>query len=308
MMSKLSNLTTEARNKQTMNIDDLSTEEILTVINNEDMKIAKKVQQVIPEIKQTVDAVYHSLKNGGKLFYIGAGTSGRIGILDAVECPPTFSTPPDLVQAVIAGGISAIEKAVEGAEDDEQQGAKDLKERDVTSLDVVIGIAASGRTPYVIGALKYANKVGATTVSLSSNKNAVISQHADIQIEVITGPEVLTGSTRMKAATAHKLILNMITTTSMIKIGKVYENLMVDVKVSNQKLKERAENILSIITGITNEQAKKVLKKSNYEVKPAIIMVKTGVHFTEAKQLIQQANGFVRKALDLAAKGGYKVD
>lgn len=300
MMNNISKLRTEARNQSSTNIDQLATDEILRVINNEDLLVAQKVQEVIPSIQEAVDAVYASLKNGGRLFYVGAGTSGRIGILDAVECPPTFSTPPHLVQALIAGGMGAIEKAVEGAEDDESQGVKDLQERQLTPEDIVMGIAASGRTPYVIGALKYANEIGANTVSLTSNIGSEISQHANIQIEVETGPEVLTGSTRMKAATAHKIILNMITTTTMIKMGKVYENLMVDVKATNQKLRERAQNILATITSVTKEQAESFLEKSDYQVKPAIIMIETGVDFAEAKEYLQEADGFVREAILLA--------
>ncbi|OCA85992.1 N-acetylmuramic acid 6-phosphate etherase [Bacillus sp. FJAT-27225] len=307
-MNKISTLTTETRNMNSINLDNMSTGEILHLINREDMTVANSVQKVLPEIETTVTAVYNSLKQGGKLFYVGAGTSGRIGILDAVECPPTFSTPPDLVQAVMAGGIKAIEKAVEGAEDDEQLAVKDLEERNVTELDVVVGIAASGRTPYVIGALKYAKSIGATTVSLSCNENSDISQYADVIIEVITGPEILTGSTRMKAATAHKLILNMITTTSMIKIGKVYENLMIDLKVSNYKLKERAKNILSAITDIQYQKAEEVLEKTNYEIKPAIVMIKTGVTLQDAKVYIEQANGYVRKAIDIALNESNEYD
>lgn len=301
-MENLSMLTTEKRNENSMNIDNMSTMEVLTLINNEDMSVAEKVRENLPQIEEVIDVVCHSFKKGGRLFYVGAGTSGRIGILDAVECPPTFSTSPDLVQGVMAGGMKAIEKAVEGAEDKEEIGALDLMDKNLTELDVVIGIAASGRTPYVIGALDYANKIGASTVSLSSNENAIISQHADIKIEVLTGPEVITGSTRMKAATAHKLILNMITSTSMIKIGKVYENLMVDVSVSNKKLKERAKGILSTITNISHEKAEEYLEITSFEVKPAIVMVKTGASLQRAKDYISEADGFVRRAIELAEK------
>lgn len=304
-MNKLSVLITEMRNEHSTNIDTMTTSEILTVMNEEDKRIALAVQAVLPQVEQAVDMIYQSLKNGGRLFYVGAGTSGRLGILDAVECPPTFSTPPDLVQAVIAGGSGAIEKAIEGAEDNEKLGAQDLKDRDLLEVDVVVGIAASGRTPYVAGALQYANRIGASTISLSSNKNAIISRLADVSIEVITGPEVITGSTRMKAATAHKQILNMLTTTTMIKMGKVYENLMVDVKVSNEKLMERAISIVSTITGVTDDQASETLKITENEVKPAIVMLKAGVSLEEAKAAIHTANGFVRKAIEIAlAKGG----
>lgn len=303
-MNKLLTLTTEMRNKNSINIDNMSTGEILSTINDEDRTVAEKVREVLPQIEETVERINHSLKLGGKLFYIGAGTSGRIGILDAVECPPTFSTSPDVVQGVMAGGMKAFEKAAEGVEDNEAMGASDLEERGITELDVVIGIAASGRTPYVIGALKHANQLGANTVSLASNEDAEISKHADINIEVITGPEILTGSTRMKAATAHKMILNMITTASMIKMGKVYENLMVDLKASNQKLRERAKSIVSMITGVTHDHAESILEKANYEVKPTIVMIKANVTIYEAKKFINQANGFVRKAIEFALQGG----
>lgn len=306
-MKKISTLMTEMRNPNSMAIDTMSTMDILKTINTEDMTVAQKVREVLSEVEEVVDIVQDRLKRGGKLFYVGAGTSGRIGIQDAVECPPTFSTPPTVVQAVIAGGTGAFVEAVEGAEDDEALGASDLKERNLTALDVVVGIAASGRTPYVIGALKYAQEVGAVTVSLANNKNSVISQYAQINIEVATGPEVLTGSTRMKAATAQKMILNMITTASMIKMGKVYENLMVDLKVSNQKLKERAKNIVSTITEVSVEKAKVVLEKTNYEVKPAIVMIKADVTFEEAKKYIQEADGFVREAIRLANGGGNRL-
>ncbi|GAA0323718.1 N-acetylmuramic acid 6-phosphate etherase [Bacillus carboniphilus] len=298
-MDNISKLTTELRNERTMNIDNMSTIDMLRVINEEDQKVALAVNKVLPQVKETVEAVVESLSKGGRLFYVGAGTSGRIGILDAVECPPTYSTPPELVQAVMAGGSGAMEKAAEGAEDQEEQGAKDLEARGLTELDVVIGIAASGRTPFVAGALKYARKLGAKAVSLTSNENSIISQFADIKIEVATGPEVVTGSTRMKAATAHKMILNMISTTSMIKVGKVYENLMVDLHVSNKKLEQRAKNIVSTITGVSVEEAGEALAKTNFEVKPAIVVVKTGVSFEKAKELIEEANGFVRKAIEL---------
>lgn len=299
-MSRLNQLTTELRNEQTKNIDNMTTKEVLEVINNEDDQIPKAVAKVLPEVEQTVHAVVQAFRNDGRLFYVGAGTSGRIGILDAVECPPTFSTPSHLVQGIIAGGKEAIEHAVEGAEDDESLGKRDLQTRNLAGQDVVVGIAASGRTPYVKGALQYAKQIGATTVSLTSNQRAAISEFADIAIEVVTGPEILTGSTRMKAATAHKQILNMITTTSMIKIGKVYENLMVDLKVSNEKLLERAINIITTVTKASYDQAKNVLCQANYEVKPAIVMIKTNASYQEAISYIERANGYVRDAIQMA--------
>src|SRR5699024_5969582 len=271
-MEGLTTLKTEQRNPQTMELDQMNTAHILNTMNQADMLVAKKVQDVLPQIEDAVELIYTSLKQGGTLFYVGAGTSGRLAILDAVECPPTFSTPPKMVQGVIAGGDQAFIKAVEGAEDDERVGEADLRERDLTEIDVVVGIAASGRTPYVTGALKYAQSIGASTVSLTSNKDAKISQHEDVKIEVITGPAVLRGSTRLAAATTQKFILNMLSTTTMIKVGKVYENLMVDVKVSNFKLKERAKNIIATITGVSIERAGIILDKANLEVKPAIVM------------------------------------
>lgn len=302
-MENISKLATEKRNENSFKIDNMSTIEILTVMNEEDMTVAQKVRDILPQISETVDLVQAAFKQGGRLFYVGAGTSGRLGILDAVECPPTFSTPPELVQGLIAGGMKAIEKAVEGAEDSEVIGETDLKERALTDKDVVVGIAASGRTPYVIGALKYANEIGAGTVSLSSNKDSIVGQYADIALEVESGAEVITGSTRLKAATAHKMILNMITSASMIKVGKVYENLMVDVSASNLKLRERAKGIVQTISGASYKEAEVNLEKSNYEVKTAIVMIESGVSYDEAKVYIEQAEGFVRKAIELAVEG-----
>lgn len=299
-LANLTKLSTEQRNDRSTNIDNMSTKGILTLINDEDLNVAKCVQEVLEEIEKAVDVVYESMKSGGRLFYVGAGTSGRLGILDAVECPPTFGTSPNLVQAIMAGGLNAFEKAVEGAEDSPVMGKEDLIERNLASCDVVVGIAASGRTPYVIGALEYASQIGAQTISLTANKNSIISEYAAIKIEVETGPEVITGSTRMKAATAHKLILNMISSTVMIKLGKVYENLMVDVSVSNEKLEERAKGIIQTITQQSYEETEKYLGLTNKEVKPAIVMMKANVDYEAAKDYIEQANGFVRKAIELA--------
>lgn len=304
-MDELSKLTTEMRNERTMHIDRMSTSDILTAINNEDMTVAHRVQQVLPEIEKAVDIVCSALKQGGRLIYVGAGTSGRIGNMDAVECPPTFSTRPDLVQAVMAGGSQAVEQAVESAEDNQQLGARDLEMRGLKAVDVVLGIAASGRTPYVIGALKHARAAGAAAIALTSNANSEMSAYADVSIEVVTGPEVITGSTRMKAATAHKLVLNMITTTAMIKMGKVYENLMVDLKVSNHKLQKRARNIVCAITGVSAAEAERILISAHYQVKPAIMMIKTGVDYVKAAALIDEAAGFVRGAIELALQEGH---
>ncbi|MFB5195104.1 N-acetylmuramic acid 6-phosphate etherase [Neobacillus sp. KR4-4] len=297
MTENLELLTTESRNEQSMQIDTASPSDILRIMNEQDQLIALAVKDVLPDIEAAVQFVVESFKNGGRLIYCGAGTSGRLGVLDAVECPPTFSTDPEMVQGLIAGGERAFLKAVEGAEDQPEFGVNDLKEIGLTKDDTVIGIAASGRTPYVIGALRYARSIGAKTVALSCNRNAAISQEADQAIEVIVGPEVLTGSTRLKSGTAHKMILNMISTSSMILLGKAYENLMVDVHVSNQKLKERAIGIIRKITGVSYEQASETLEASNLQVKTAIVMIKTNTSKQKAEQLLIEANGYVKKAI-----------
>ncbi|WP_083256191.1 N-acetylmuramic acid 6-phosphate etherase [Domibacillus iocasae] len=297
-------LTTESRNTRTVHIDTADTKEILQIMNDEDMKVAHAVKEVLPQVERAVQFVLHSFKNGGRLIYMGAGTSGRLGVLDAVECPPTFSTSPDMVQGLMAGGEKAFIKAAEGAEDNEEAGQMDLINCRLTSNDTVVGLAASGRTPYVKGALKYAQKVGAKTVSISCNKEAPISQFADQSIEVIVGPEILTGSTRLKAATAQKMILNMISTASMLQMGKAYENLMVDVHVSNFKLKQRAVHTITRITNVSKKEAEGTLDLANNEVKPAIVMLKCGVTFGEAKELLKKAEGYVRKAIQFGSRKG----
>lgn len=300
-MENLSFLTTEESNCKTENLDEMSVIEILNIMNEEDQTIAYAVRQVISQVGEVVEKVVQAFQNGGRLIYIGAGTSGRIGVLDAVECPPTFSTSPEQVQAVLAGGEGAMFTAVEGAEDDMELGADDLKKIGLTSKDVVIGIAASGRTPYVKGALKYAGTCGAVTVSLSSNTNSEISEDADIEIEVVTGPEILTGSTRLRAATAHKMILNMISTASMVKTGKVYHNFMIDLNASNLKLRERAKKIVCTVTSVEYEEAEKVLIKTDFNVKLAIVMILTNTNREEAEALIDQSGGFVNSAVKLAS-------
>ncbi|WP_449621256.1 N-acetylmuramic acid 6-phosphate etherase [Robertmurraya sp. Marseille-Q9965] len=297
MQHNLKTLTTESRNERSMQIDTAEPMDILKIMNDDDQKIATAVQEELPNIEVAVRYALESFKQGGKLVYIGAGTSGRLGVLDAVECPPTFSTPPEMVQGIIAGGENAFVKAVEGAEDKPEAGVADLKAINLTEKDTVIGIAASGRTPYVIGALQYARSIGAKTVALSCNKNALISKEADQAIEVVVGPEVLTGSTRLKAATAHKMILNMISTSSMILLGKAYENLMIDVHVSNEKLKERAINIITRITGVSYEEALEALQASGLQVKVAIVMLANSVTKDEAIKLLEEADGYVRRAI-----------
>jgi N-acetylmuramic acid 6-phosphate etherase len=285
-----------------MQIDMAKPMDILRIMNEQDQLVALAVKDVLPDIEAAVQFVYESFQKGGRLIYIGAGTSGRLGVLDAVECPPTFSTDPEMVQGIIAGGEGAFLKAVEGAEDDPDLAVSDLKELQLTKEDTVIGIAASGRTPYVIGGLRYARSIGAKTVALSCNKNAAISKEADQSIEVIVGPEVLTGSTRLKAGTAHKMILNMISTSSMILLGKAYDNLMVDVHVSNQKLKERAISIIRKITGVSYEMALEALENADLQVKTAIVMIKTHTTKQEAVKLLTDANGYVKRAIQKVEK------
>ncbi|MGX6445969.1 N-acetylmuramic acid 6-phosphate etherase [Neobacillus sp. K501] len=297
MKENLEILTTESRNVDSMHIDTASPMEILRIMNEQDQLVALAVNKVLPDVEAAVQYVVASFQKGGRLIYLGAGTSGRLGVLDAVECPPTFSTSHEMVQGLMAGGEGAFLKAVEGAEDDPELGVADLKNLELTENDTVIGIAASGRTPYVIGALRYARRIGAKTVALSCNENAAISKEADQAIEVIVGPEVLTGSTRLKAGTAHKMILNMISTSAMILIGKAYENLMVDVHVSNLKLKERAIGIIRKITGVSYEVALDTLEKADLQVKTAIVMIMTNTSKAAAEKRLTEANGYVKKAI-----------
>ncbi|MDQ0156289.1 N-acetylmuramic acid 6-phosphate etherase [Robertmurraya andreesenii] len=294
----LNKLATEQRNQSTMNLDTLSTIEILQLMNKEDQTVPESVKKELPQIEKVVEAVKESFQKGGHLVYVGAGTSGRLGILDAAECVPTFSADPTMVQGLIAGGMSAMTVAVEGAEDSITLGEEDLRNIQLTEKDTVLGIAASGRTPYVIGALEYAKKVGATTASLACNKDAEISKYADINIEVEVGPEVLTGSTRLKSGTAQKLVLNMISTASMIGIGKVYKNLMVDVKPTNDKLVERSKSIIMQATECSYEEAEKAFFAADKNVKLAIVMILTKLSKEEASEKLDQANGFIRNIIE----------
>ena len=296
-MIDLSDLTTETRNEETMNLDELSTAEILKIMNSEDQKVAQRVGKVLPDITQAVEQIILSFNKKGRLFYIGAGTSGRLGVLDAAECVPTFGINPKMVQGLIAGGMKAMTIAVEGAEDSLELGARDLQSQNLTNKDIVVGIAASGRTPYVIGGLDYAKKVGAATISLACNDHAKISKHADINIEIAVGPEILTGSTRLKSGTAQKLVLNMLSTASMVGIGKVYKNLMVDVKPTNAKLVERSKHIIMEATDVSYTVANDMFEKAGKDVKLAIVMILTNVDLNEAKKRLQVAKGFVRKTI-----------
>lgn len=292
-MVELNVLDTEQKNERTKNIDILSTLEVLKLINDEDKKVAFAVEKELEHIKEAVDMVYEKMVAGGRLIYAGCGTSGRIGILDAVECPPTFGTDPELVQAIIAGGVMAFVKAVEGAEDDLNLAAKDLDKIGFSAKDILVGIAASGRTPYVIGAVTHAKKLGAKTISLTCCNNSQLTTMTDISITPQTGPEVITGSTRLKSGTAQKMVLNMLSTSVMIKLGKVYGNLMVDLKATNEKLVERAVLIVRTITGVEDQVARDTLKSCDYSAKTAIVMLQCNLTAEEAEQAIEKANGHI---------------
>jgi len=289
---------TERRNPASEAIDQLPTAEVLKIINAEDARVAHVVHQALGHIAQAVDAVVDRLSAGGRLIYVGAGTSGRLGILDAVECGPTFSIPPGMIQGVIAGGQQAVTTSVEYAEDDQQAAVDDMTAIDLSNSDAVVGIAASGRTPYVLAAVEYANRVGSLTIGLSCNVPAPLLDMADIQIAVPVGPEVITGSTRMKAGTAQKMVLNMLSTATMIKMGKVYGNLMVDVHVTNKKLARRASWILSQITGLDEESAQALLAQADNRVKTAVVMHKNGVSRDEAEALLDAVGGHLRKVIE----------
>ncbi|HAU5565445.1 TPA: N-acetylmuramic acid 6-phosphate etherase [Serratia fonticola] len=297
MQIDLSQMITEGRNPASQNIDELSTEAMLRVINDEDKKVALAVEAIVPQIAQVVDAITAAFSKGGRLIYCGAGTSGRLGILDASECPPTFGTPRSQVVGLIAGGHTAILQAVENAEDNVEQGAQDLKDIDFNANDVLVGIAASGRTPYVLGALAYAKQQGAFSAALTCNPNSPMSQAADVALTPVVGPEVVTGSSRMKAGTAQKLVLNMLTTGAMIRSGKVYGNLMVDVEATNQKLVQRQINIVKQATDCDEATAQQALNACHGHCKTAILMVLAGLDANEAKALLKQNSGFIRNAL-----------
>ena len=296
-------LATEARNPMTAHIDTLDSVDLLRLMSDEDRRVPDAVAAALPEIARAVDAVAAARARDGRLIYLGAGTSGRIGLLDAVECPPTFGTDPSEVLGLIAGGEMAFVRAVEGAEDEEDRGVADLVAHGVTSNDVVVGLSASGRTPYVLGGLRHARSVGAATVAVSCTPSAAISADADIAIEVLTGPEVLTGSTRLKAGTAQKLVCNMISTGSMIRTGKVYENLMVDVRPTNVKLKDRARRIVVEATGATDERAAAALDAAGLHAKTAIVMILADCEAARAAELLGSSGGAVREALTLAREG-----
>lgn len=297
MKVNIDKLMTEQRNSKTEKIDQLGTEEMLKLINDEDKIVAYAVEKEIPNIALAIDKVAEAFRHEGRLVYIGAGTSGRLGVLDASECPPTFGVDKSMVVGLIAGGDQALRNSIEGAEDDEEALVKQLRKINLSAKDVLVGIAASGRTPCVEGGLKYANELGVTTVAISCSPSSLIGDIANIAITPVVGPEVISGSTRLKAGTAQKLVLNMITTTAMIKIGKVYGNLMVDMKASNIKLLERAKRIVAQATGVSIDKAKEFLEKANYSPKLAIVMIEKACTIVEAKARLEKAQGFISKAL-----------
>lgn len=290
-------LVSETRNPATTGLDQMSTLEMVTCFNQEDSKVPLAIEAVLPQIAEAVDLTAKSFNANGRLIYLGAGTSGRLGVLDASECPPTFGVPHGMVIGLIAGGPSALLKAVEGAEDDADLGAEDLKNLNLTAADTVVGLAASGRTPYVIGALRYARSLGCATVAISCNPDSPIAHEAQVAISPVVGPEALTGSTRLKSGTAQKLVLNMISTGAMVKIGKVYQNLMVDVKATNVKLVDRACRIVVEATGSGRAEAEAALQQTAFEVKPAILMILAQISAGQAIERLALHQGFLRAAL-----------
>jgi len=296
------NWMTERQNERSSGLDQKSIGQILTLINREDRQVALAVSQALDQIERAVEAFVDAYAKGGRIFYIGAGTSGRLGVLDAVECPPTFSTSPERIQGILAGGADAFYEAVEGQEDDSNSGRRLVVEKKMTENDLVIGIAASGQTPFVLGSVEAAKEHQITTVGITSNPASTLVAEVDIPIVAAVGPEVVAGSTRLKAGTAQKMILNMLSTTAMVKLGKVYDNYMVDVKATNTKLRRRAVNVLRNLVHKPEEEIESALERSNYEVKTALLMLKADISFETASALLKRHRGFVNRALD-ALKG-----
>ncbi|EGO8845981.1 N-acetylmuramic acid 6-phosphate etherase [Enterococcus faecalis] len=293
----LEGLTTEARNEATKKIDQVSTLEMVTLINQEDQKVAQAIEKVLPQIAAAIDAAAERFKKGGRLIYCGAGTSGRLGALDAIELTPTYSVSPKRAFGILAGGEKAMYQAIEGAEDSKELAIEDLTQHQLTARDVVIAIAASGRTPYAVSAIEYGKKVGALTISVTCNNQSPMNQLAEIGIAPIVGPEVITGSTRMKAGSAQKMVLNMFSTGIMVKVGNIYQNLMVNVQPTNEKLIQRATNIIKEAAEIEESQAKEYLEAAQLEVAPAIVMAKAHVDFQKAKQLLAEHDGRISEVL-----------
>jgi len=298
LFDELGALTTENRNSASVNIDLEDTLGILKVVSNEDKKVAFAVERELPFVAEAVEIITSAFKNAGRLFYVGAGTSGRVGVQDAVECPPTFGTSPEMIQALMAGGKPALLKAQEGAEDDANVGASDIIAHGITRNDVVCGIAASRRTPYVVGAVNKARALGAKTIFITTNPRSQFDLHVDVAICPDVGPEVVMGSTRMKSGTAQKMVLNMLTTAVMIKLGKVYENMMVDLQVTNRKLEERAKRTVMTITGVDYVKAARFLKQARGRVKTAVVMISAGVDARQAQRRLARSDGFVRRAVE----------
>ena len=298
MKLNLNGMTTERRNPRTMDLDTMTELEIVSAINEEDARVPLAIAKKLPEIAQAAHWAVEAFEQGGRLFYMGAGTSGRLGVLDAAECPPTFGVDPGMVVGLIAGGEKAFLKAIEGAEDSRELGRSDLEAHGLTAKDFVVGIAASGRTPYVLGGLEYAKSVGCRTAAIACNTGSAVGKAADLAIEVEVGPEVLTGSTRMKSGTAQKMILNMISTASMVRIGKAYQNLMVDVMQTNEKLHVRAENIVIDATGVERQEARRAIDAAGGSVKCAITMLLASCGAEEAARRLEQAHGHVRAAIE----------
>jgi N-acetylmuramic acid 6-phosphate etherase len=294
---KFEALITEQRNPESEELDALSTFEMLRVMNHEDHKVADAVGRTLHEIARAVDRIAAALEAGGRMFYIGAGTSGRLGVLDASECPPTFSVPPDLVQGIIAGGMTALYSATEASEDDPKLGERDLVAHGFLSRDVAVGIAASGRTPYVLGAMAYARSIGAASIGVSCTPHSELSRHVDIPIEAVVGPEVVAGSTRLRAGTATKMVLNMLSTGVMVKLGHVYGNLMVNVQPKNQKLVARAKRIIAEAAAVVPEEAERLFEQSGHQVKLAIVMGKLQLPKDKAAALLTEASGRIRMAV-----------
>ena len=297
LLQTLSTLITEQRNPNSMNVDSLSALEIVQLMNDEDKQVPLAIEKCLPQIAQAVERIVAAFQKGGRLVYIGAGTSGRLGVLDASECPPTFGVSPEIVKGIIAGGERALHHPIEGAEDSKSQAVVDLQTIHFSSKDVLVGIAASGRTPYVIGALEYAKSLGSVTVSIASNPNSVMANIVDIAIDTVVGPEVLTGSSRLKSGTAQKLVLNMLTTASMILMGKCYQNLMVDVQASNEKLKARAIRIVMQATDCNKALAEDTLKQADQNAKLAIMMILSGLDRAQAEALLEKHQGKLQLAL-----------
>ena len=294
----LNHLTTEQRNPASESIDQLNSSQIVDLMNREDAEVAAAVGREARKVAQAIDLVAQGMRSGGRLIYLGAGTSGRLGVLDAAECPPTFNSPPELVVGLIAGGSTALTRAVEGAEDHPEYAERDLKQRSLKSTDIVVGIATSGRTPYVIGGLRFARELGCRTIGLSCNPESALSAVADVMITPVVGPEVISGSTRLKAGTATKMVLNMLTTGAMVQLGKTYGNLMVDLRATNQKLLERSCRIVSMLAEVSESEADELLQQCDGEVKTAIVMKRRKVSPVRARRLLDEALGHLRRVLE----------